>query len=483
MDPSDVPSQSPIHSSRTFFDPTNMMGQTPLLHSPPLAHEHRYGLSSGLAQMPSAFSVIGRRPSFPSASSHHHDYNTSLSHDPLMVSATSPGLPRSPTTTTGSWWRPPSNSHAQSMNNTDIFGNPLLWLPHDQDHMHPHEALGYHNPQTYRNFEILNGSSSGGYYASGTRFFPEAGVSSHPLHNIPTLSKDRPISWDERLGHAHGLMLDPSGNGFPSWQEIHQPKTAEKPRKPSSELIEEKRNQVLPSNRSSNFEDNNLFKSVKQSNKYQSNINMENQVGASSLMSANMSNIDARPHERLKYSRQETSMPLENVTSCRTQTESNVQSIPVSRNMGISSWKPDLTMNPGQYKRDSVISTLDVAPASSMYSNQAFPTPAVTAPVQVAAQSNKLAISGTTLNPSKVPRQSGGKPPLLERFREAGITRNDDESSSGDGSSDGAEDEDESDSDDDISEDEMSVDGEEQQKPPVVERVQDQVGEFIDLFV
>ncbi|XP_028411273.1 bromodomain adjacent to zinc finger domain protein 2B-like isoform X2 [Dendronephthya gigantea] len=255
MEPNDVPSQSPIHSSRTFFDST-MIGQPPILQSPPLPHEHRYGL----AQMPSAFSVIGRRPSFPSVNSHHHDFTPSLTHDPLM--ATSPRIQRSPTpATSSSWWRQPSiTAHPQNMNNTDIFGNPLLWLPHEQEHMRSHENLTYHNPtQAYRNFDFLNGSSPGSYYASTPRFFPEP---AHSLHSMPTLGKDRPLAWEDRLG-GHSLMLDVSGNGFSPWQDIHQQKMVD--RQKQMQEVEEKRNTMgLSSNRPTNFSESNSAKSLKQ---------------------------------------------------------------------------------------------------------------------------------------------------------------------------------------------------------------------------
>lgn len=392
--------------------------------------------------MPSAFSVIGRRPSFTSATSHHHDFSTTLSHDPLMVSAASPGLPRSPTTTTGSWWRPTSNTHVQSMNSPDLFGNPLLWLPHDQEHLHPHESLGYHNPQSYRNFEILNGTSPGGYYGSATRFFPETCVTSHSLHNISTLGKERSRSWEERPGHGHGLMLDSSGNGFSSWQEFHQTKAAEKQQKPSAEPSEEKRNQGIPNNRSYNLEDTHSYKNIKQGNKY---LDSENNAGSSTC------NTEPRPNERQNHSRQDISLPLEHRI---TQTESNTQSVPtISQSKGVSTWKSDMPMNHGQYKRDSVINTLDTAPSSSIYTSQTFPKPATAQTVQ----SNQSHIPDASL---RVSRQTGGKPPLLERFREAGITRKDNESSSDGRSSEGAEDDDESESDSDAnSEEEISEDG------------------------
>ncbi len=240
----------------------SIIGQPSILQSPPLPHEHRYGL----AQMPSAFSMIGRRPNL-----HHHDFTTSLTHDPLMT--TSPRIQRSPTpATSGSWWRQPSiSAHPQNMNNTDIFGNPLLWLPHEQEHMRPHENLTYHNSaQAYRNFDFLNGSSPGSYYASTPRFFPEP---THSLHSMPTLGKDRPLSWEDRLG-GHGLMLDVSGNGFSPWQDMHQQKIVDRQQKQMQESVEKERASVgLPNNRSSNFTDNNSIKGIKPSNKYLENHN------------------------------------------------------------------------------------------------------------------------------------------------------------------------------------------------------------------
>ena len=411
--------------------------------------------------MPSAFSVIGRRPSFPSVSSHHHDFSASLTHDPLMVSTANSGLPRSPTTTTGSWWRQPANSHAQSLNNPEMYGNPLLWLPHDQEHVHSHEGLAYHNPQTYRNFEILNGSSPRGFYGSAS-FFPETNVAGHALHNIPTLSKERSISWEERLGHGHGLMLDSSGtgNGFSSWQELHQPKNIEKQRKPSSELSsEEKRNQGVPSNRSTNFEDNHFVKSAKPctGSRYP-----ESQHNTVSLIS----NAEPRLHERSKHSRQETNLPLEKCG--RAQTESHTPSVPpVSQIKSVGPWKADLhvsSMNVGQYKRESLINTLDNTSSTAVYTSKAFQKPVIGQPIQ---SNTPVVASPTSI---KTQRQTGGKPPLLERFREAGITRNDGESSSDDGSSEGGEDDDESESvSDENSDDEMSLDGEEEQKPVAAE--------------
>ena len=242
-----------------------LIGQPSLLQSPPLPHEHRYGL----AQMPSAFSMIGRRSNFP-VNSHHHDFTTSLTHDPLMVSATSPRIQRSSAQTAGSWWRQPSiSAHPQNMNNTDIFGNPVLWLPHEQEHMRPHENLTYHNPaQAYRNFDFLNGSSPGSYYPSTPRFFPE---SAHSLHNMSTVGKDRPLSWEDRLGH--GFMLDVAGNGFSPWQDIHQQKAMER-QKQVSESVEEKQNNMgLTNTRSTNFNESSSVKSGKQSNKYLENHN------------------------------------------------------------------------------------------------------------------------------------------------------------------------------------------------------------------
>ena len=245
----------------------SIIGQPSILQSPPLPHEHRYGL----APMPSAFSVIGRRPpNFPSVNSHHHDFTTSLTHDPLM--ATGPRIQRSPTpATSSSWWRQPSiSAHPQNMNNADYFGNPLLWLPHEQEHMRPHENLTYHNSaQAYRNFDFLNGSSPGSYYASTPRFFPEP---AHSLHSIPTLGKDRPLTWEDRLGH--GLMLDVSGNGFSPWQDMHQQKMVDRQQKQMQESVEKERNIMgMTNNRSSNFTDNSSVKSVKQSNKYLENHN------------------------------------------------------------------------------------------------------------------------------------------------------------------------------------------------------------------
>ena len=213
--------------------------------------------------MPSAFSVIGRRSNFPPVNTHHHDFTTGLTHDPLM--ATSPRIQRSPTTpvTSSSWWRQPSiSAHPQNMNNTDIFGNPLLWLPHEQDHMRPHENLPYHNPaQAYRNFDFLNGSSPSSYYASSQRFFPEP---AHSLHTMPTLGKDRPLSWEDRLG-SHSVMLDVSGNGFSPWQDIHQQKVADRQQKQMQESVEKERNSMGLTNNRPNFSDNSSVKSVKQS--------------------------------------------------------------------------------------------------------------------------------------------------------------------------------------------------------------------------
>ena len=193
--------------------------------------------------------MIGRRPNL-----HHHEF-PSLTHDPLM--ATSPRIQRSPTpATSNSWWRQPSiSAHPQNMNNPDIFGNSLMWLPHEQEHMRPHENLTYHNSaQAYRNFDFMNGSSPGSYYASTPRFFPEP---AHSLHSMPTLGKDRPLSWE------HGLMLDVSGNGFSPWQDMHQQKIVERQQKQLQESVEKERATVgLPNNRSSNFNDN--IKGVKQ---------------------------------------------------------------------------------------------------------------------------------------------------------------------------------------------------------------------------
>ena len=221
--------------------------------------------------MPSAFSVIGRRTNFPSVNTHHHDFTTGLTHDPLM--ATSPRIQRSPTTpvTSSSWWRQPSiSAHPQNMNNTDIFGNPLLWLPHEQDHMRPHENLPYHNPaQAYRNFDFLNGSSPSSYYASSQRFFPEP---AHSLHSMPTLGKDRPLSWEDRLG-GHSLMLDVSGNGYSPWQDIHQQKVADRQQKQMQESVEKERNPMGLTNNRSSFADNSSVKSIKQSNKFLENHN------------------------------------------------------------------------------------------------------------------------------------------------------------------------------------------------------------------
>ena len=239
----------------------SIIGQPSILQSPPLPHEHRYGL----AQMPSAFSMIGRRPNL-----HHHDFTTSLTHDPLM--ATSPRIQRSPTpATSSSWWRQPSiSAHPQNMNNAELFSNPLVWLPHEQEHMRPHENLTYHNSaQAYRNFDFLNGSSPGSYYASTPRFFPEP---AHSLHSMPTLGKDRPLSWEDRLG-GHGLMLDVSGNGFSPWQDMHQQKIVDRQQKQLQESVEKERAALgLPNNRSSNFNDNSSIKGVKQS-KYLDNHN------------------------------------------------------------------------------------------------------------------------------------------------------------------------------------------------------------------
>ena len=217
--------------------------------------------------MPSAFSMIGRRSNFPSVNSHHHDFTTSLTHDPLM--ATSPRIQRSPTpATSGNWWRQPGlSAHPPNVNNAEIFPNPLLWLSHDQEHLRPHENLPYHNPaQAYRNYnDFLNGSSPS-YYASTPRFFPEP---AHNLHSMPTIGKDRPLSWDERLGGGHSLMLDVSGNGFSPWQDIHQQKVVDRQQKQMQESVEKERNPMgLASSRSTNFTENTSLKGVKPTNKY-----------------------------------------------------------------------------------------------------------------------------------------------------------------------------------------------------------------------
>lgn len=180
--------------------------------------------------------------------------------------ATSPRIPRSPSpAASGSWWRQPSiSAHPQNMNNADIFGNPLLWLPHEQEHLRPHENLTYHNSApAYRNFDFLNGSSPSSYYASTPRFFPEP---AHSLHSMSGLGKDRPLTWEDRIG-GHGLMLDVSGNGFSPWQDMHQQKMVDRQQKQIQESVEKERTIMgLTNNRASNYTDNNLVKSVKQSN-------------------------------------------------------------------------------------------------------------------------------------------------------------------------------------------------------------------------
>ncbi len=110
------------------------------------------------------------------------------------------------------------------MNNTDIFVI-LTVVPHEQEHMRPHENLTYHNSaQRYRNFDFLNGSSPGSYYASTPRFFPEP---THSLHSMPTLGKDRPLSWEDPTRRAW-FNVRCQGNGFSPWQDMHQQKIVDR---------------------------------------------------------------------------------------------------------------------------------------------------------------------------------------------------------------------------------------------------------------
>lgn len=230
-----------------------------------MSHEHRYGLP----QIPSAFSVIGRHANYPSVNSHHHDFTSSLTHDPLM--ATSPRIQRSPTSgTSASWWRQsPISSRPQTMNSSDIFGNQLMWLSHEQEHMRPHESVTYHNPApTYRNFDFLNGPPASSYYSPSPRFFPEP---THTLHALPAMGKERPLTWDDRLGGSHSLMMDISGNGYSPWQDIHQQRFADRQQKQIQESVDKERSaMVMTNNHSTSFSDSTSVKCMKPS-KYSDN--------------------------------------------------------------------------------------------------------------------------------------------------------------------------------------------------------------------
>ena len=185
-----------------------------VLRSPPLPHDTPYGMHG----VPSAFSVMGRRPGLP-------DFRGSLAHDPILGSQsalTSPGsLHGSLSSPAGGagWWMHPHH-HPRALG-SDFFTSHLTssWLSHEHDRAHGNhdriEECLYPTARTRSN--LMNGSvSSANVFGTGSGIFYPPPASSQSLPNFvhqpsaTTASKCGLSHWGSHGNHEGRSALEPS---------------------------------------------------------------------------------------------------------------------------------------------------------------------------------------------------------------------------------------------------------------------------------
>ena len=179
----------------------------PVLRSPPLSHDRPFGMHP----IPSAFSVMGRRPGLHSGA----DYPSSLAHDPLLASQSNLTSPSPLHGAMGGnsggpgWWMSPHTPHSRSVSVTtpEYFTSPMSgWMGHEHDHRHSSHEL--HDGSRG---SLLNGVSSSSVFAPGSSiFYPSA--SPPPMHSF--VHHTSPSSANSMNWSNHGNRIRSSSRDF-----------------------------------------------------------------------------------------------------------------------------------------------------------------------------------------------------------------------------------------------------------------------------
>ena len=168
-----------------------------VLRSPPLSHDRPYGM-----HLPSAFSMMGRRPGVPLTGA---DFTGNLTHDPILGpqgSLSSPGTLHGPGGP--GWWMPP-HTHPHGLS-PDFFQSHLAsgWLGHEHELSHEDQCL-YPTSRASRG-SMINGISSTSAFATGSSiFYPP---SSNPQsmqgfgHQTSPTSAIKGAQWGNHSNHG-----------------------------------------------------------------------------------------------------------------------------------------------------------------------------------------------------------------------------------------------------------------------------------------
>lgn len=176
----------------------------PTLRSPALTHERPYGMHS----LPSAFSMMGRRPTLS------HSSPDFLSQDPMLASqpslSPSSHLHSGIGSATGAppWsWMPP-HPHIAS---PDFFQTHISsgWLGHDHDRSRERiEDCLFTSPRSHAP-PLINGAGSTASFSPGSGiFYPHAPTSTPPVHSFQHHSS----GWSNHNNHTQRASFDHGEN-------------------------------------------------------------------------------------------------------------------------------------------------------------------------------------------------------------------------------------------------------------------------------